>query len=208
MTTGQTIALTKQTLVGKVMSLFFNMLSRFVTAFLLRSKCCLIFVLQSPSTVILEPKKIKSVPVSTFSLSICHEVIGPDAMILVFFECWVLNQIFHSPLSPSRGSLFHYAFCHSFQLLSHVQLFVTQEPQHARLPCPPPTPGVYPNSCPLSWWCHPTTHPLSSPSSPAFNLSQHHSLFRWVSTSHQVAKVLEFQLQHQSFQWTPRMDLF
>ena len=86
MTTGQTIALTRQTLVGKVMSLFFNMLSRFVTAFLLRSKCCLISVQQSLSTVILEPKKIKSVAVSTFSPSICHEVIGPDAMILVFFE--------------------------------------------------------------------------------------------------------------------------
>ena len=126
MTTGKTIALTRQTLVGKMMFLFFNMLSRFVTAFLLRSKCLLISVLQSLSTVILEPKKIKSVAVSTFPPSICHEVIGPDAMILVFFECWVLNQLFHSPLSPSRGSLFHYAFCYSFQLLSHIQLFVTQ----------------------------------------------------------------------------------
>ena len=51
------------------------------------------------------------------------------------------------------------------------------------------------------------SHPLSSPSPPAFNLSQHQSLFQWVSSSHQVAKVLEFQLQHQSFQWTPRTDL-
>ena len=84
MTTGKTIALTMWTFVGKMISLIFNMLSRFVTAFLPRSKCLLISWLQSSSTVILEPKKIKSVTVSTFSLSICHEAMGPDAMILVF----------------------------------------------------------------------------------------------------------------------------
>ena len=60
--------------------------------------------------------------------------------------------------------------------------------QHARPPCPSPTPGVYSNSCPLSWWCHPPSHPLSSPSPPTFNLSQHQFLFQWVSSSHQVAK--------------------
>ena len=70
--------------VGKVMSLLFNMLSRVVIAFLPRSKCVLISWLQSLSAVILEPKKIKSVTVSTFSPFICHEVMGPDAMILVF----------------------------------------------------------------------------------------------------------------------------
>ena len=86
MPTGKAIALTIQTFVGKVMSLIFNMLSSFVTAFLPRSKCLLISWLQSPSAVILEPKKIESVPVSTVSPSICHEVMGPDAMILVF-EC-------------------------------------------------------------------------------------------------------------------------
>ena len=84
MTTGKTIALTRQTLVGKVMSLLLNMLSRWVIAFLSRSKCLLISWLQSPTAVILEPKKIKSVTVSTFSLSVGHEVIEPDAMILVF----------------------------------------------------------------------------------------------------------------------------
>ena len=82
MTTGKTIALTIRTFVGKVMSLLFNILSRFVIVFLSRSKGLLILWLQSPSTVILEPKKIKSVAVSVFS--ICHEVIEPDAMILVF----------------------------------------------------------------------------------------------------------------------------
>ena len=86
-TTGKTIALTIWTFVSKVMSLLFNTLSRFVIAFLLRSKRFLISWLQSPSTVILEPKKMKSDTVSTFLPSICCEVIGPDAVISVFFEC-------------------------------------------------------------------------------------------------------------------------
>ena len=84
MTTGKTIALTIQPFVGKVISQLFNMLSRFVIAFLPRSKHLLISCLQSPSAVILEPKKIKSVPVSIVSPSICHEVIGLDAMIFIF----------------------------------------------------------------------------------------------------------------------------
>ena len=84
MTTGKTVALTRQTFVGKVMSLLFNMLSRLVIAFLPRSKRLLISWLQSPSSVILEPKKIKPVTVSIVSPSNCHEVMGQDAMILVF----------------------------------------------------------------------------------------------------------------------------
>ena len=80
-TTGKTIALTRRTFVGKVMSLLFNMLSRLVITFLPRGKRLLISWLQSPSTVILEPPKIKS---ATVSQSICHEVLGLDAMILVF----------------------------------------------------------------------------------------------------------------------------
>ena len=84
MTTGKTIALTRQTFVSKVMSLLFNILSRLVITFLPRSKRLLISWLQSPSAVILEPPKIKSDTVSTVSPSICHEVMGPDAMILVF----------------------------------------------------------------------------------------------------------------------------
>ena len=84
MTTGKTIALTRWTFVGKVMSLLFNRLSRLVIIFLPRSKHLLISWLQSPSAVILEPRKIKSVTFSTVSPSICREVMGPDAMILVF----------------------------------------------------------------------------------------------------------------------------
>ena len=84
MTTGKTIALTRSTFVGTVMSLLFNMLCRFVIAFLPRSKPLLISWLQSPSAVILEPKKIKSTTVLIFSQSICHEVKRPEAMILDF----------------------------------------------------------------------------------------------------------------------------
>ena len=88
MTTGKTTALTRWTSVSKVISLLFNMLSRLVITFLPRSKCLLISWLQSPSAVILEPKKIKSVTVSIVSPSICHEVMGLDAMIFVF---WMLS---------------------------------------------------------------------------------------------------------------------
>ena len=84
MTTGKTIALTGQTFVDKVMSLLLNMLSMLVITFLPRSKRLLISWLQSPSAVILEPRKITSATVSTVSLSICHEVMGLDAMMLVF----------------------------------------------------------------------------------------------------------------------------
>ena len=84
MTIGKTIALTRQTFVGKVMSLLLNMLSRLVIAFLPRIKRHLISWLQSPSTVIFEPKKIKSVALSIISPPVCHEVMGLDAMIFVF----------------------------------------------------------------------------------------------------------------------------
>ena len=103
--TWKIIALTRWTFVDKVMSLLFNMLSRLVITFLPRSKCLLTSWLQSPSAVILKPRKIKSATISTVSPSICCEVMGPDAMILLF---WMLSfkPNFHSPLSvSSRGSL-------------------------------------------------------------------------------------------------------
>ena len=84
MTTAKTIALTRQTSVGKLMSLLYNMLSRLVITFLPRSKHLLISWLQSPFAVVLEPPKTNSVTVSTVSPSICDEVMGPDAMIFVF----------------------------------------------------------------------------------------------------------------------------
>ena len=104
MTTGKTIALTRWTFVDKIMSLLFSMLSRLVITFLPRSKRLLTSWLQSPSALILEPRKIKSATVSTISPSICHEVMGLDAKILVF---WMLSfkPTFHAPLSLSRGAL-------------------------------------------------------------------------------------------------------
>ena len=105
MTTGKTIAWIIWTFVGKAMSLLFNMLSRLVITTLPRSKCLLILWLQSPSVVMLEPKKIKSANVTIVSPSISHEVMGLDAMILVF---WMLSfkPDFHSSLSlSSRGPL-------------------------------------------------------------------------------------------------------
>ena len=99
-TIGKTIAFSIMTFVSKVISWIFNMLSRFVIAFLPRSKCLLISWLQSPSAVILEPKKIKSVTVSIVFPSICHEVMGSDAMILVF---WMLSF-------KSTFSLFSFTF--------------------------------------------------------------------------------------------------
>ena len=102
------LALTRWTFVSKEMSLLFNMLFRLVIAFLPRSKSLLISWLQSPSAVILEPKKIKSLTVSIVSPSVCHEVLGPDGISL-----WVLSQLFHSSLSlSSRGSLDSFTFCH------------------------------------------------------------------------------------------------
>ena len=104
----------------------------------------------------------------------------------------------------------HKSYIHTLSLLSSVQFSCSvvsdslqpHESQHARPPCPSPAPRVYTNPCLSSRWCHPA---ISSSVVP--NPSQHQGLFQWVNSSHEVAKVLEFQLQHQSFQWTPRTDL-
>ena len=122
MTTGKTIALTIQAFVGKVMTLLFNMLSRFVIAFLPRNNCLSVSWLKSPSALILELKKIKSVTISIISPSVCHEVMGPDAMILVF---WMLSlsQLFPSLLLLFLVALFSllmlmcYSFAHIFILI-------------------------------------------------------------------------------------------
>ena len=117
-TNGKTISLTIETFVGKVMSLLFNMLSRLVIAFLPRSKHLLISWLQSPSTVILESKKIKSVTVSIFSPSICYEVMGPDAMIFIF---WMLS--FMSTFSFSSFTFTKNIFSSSWPSATRVVSF-------------------------------------------------------------------------------------
>ena len=202
-TAGKTIALTRQTFVGKVMSLLFNMLSGLVVTFLPRRNRLLISWLQSPSAVILEPPKIKSVTICTVSPSISHEVMGPDAMILVSFKVnchyslvflknilgslyllllMVVYRCLFWRVSSFNLRVFFSSHCSSSLLLlfSHSVVSDSLRPhelERARLPCPSPSPGAYSNSGPLSRWCHPTILPLSSPSPPAFSLSQCHGLF-------------------------------
>ena len=78
--------------------------------------------------------------------------------------------------------------------------------QHIRLPCPSPSPWVCPNSCPLDWWCIEPSHLLMLSSPSGLSLCEHQRLFQWVGCSHQVTKILELQLQHQSFQWLFRVN--
>ena len=162
--TGKTIALTRWTFVGQVISLVFNMLSKVVITFLPRSKHLLISWLQSLSSATLEPSKINSVSIA--SSSICHEVMGPDAMIFQFSSVAQLCLTLWDPMNHSTpGFPVHH------QLLEFTQI-------HAHWVGD----AIQPS------------HPLSSPSPPAPNPSQHQGLFQWVNSSHQVAKVLEFQL--------------
>ena len=126
---------------------------------------------------------------------------------------WLSNStttIYTYITSLSFSDLFHLAYISSVQFSSVTQSCLTlcgpMNRSTPGLPCPSSTPRACSNSCPLSRWCHPPSHPLSSPSPPAFNLSQHQSLFQWVSSSHQVPKVLEFQFQQQSFQWIFKTD--
>ena len=99
---------------------------------------------------------------------------------------WVWGFVLEKLCANSSVRFSHSVMSHSLR---------PHESQHARAPCPSPTPGVYSNSCPSSWWCHPAIScSVVSPSPPAPNPSQHQSLFQWVSSSHEVAKVLDFQL--------------
>ena len=152
MTTGKTIVLTIWTFVSKRMSVLFNMLSRFIIAFLSRNKCLLISWLHSRSTVILEPKERKSV--TQFS-SVVHSCLT---------LCDAMDRI--KPGLPVHPQLSELTQIHVHRVGDAIQPF----------------------------------HPPSSPSPPTFNLSQHQGLIQGVSSSHQVAKILEQQLQHQSFQ--------
>ena len=142
MTTGKAIALTLGTFVSEMMSLLFNTLSRFVIVFLLGSKCLLISWLQSPSAMILEPKKRKSVTASTFLLSICHEVMGPDAIIFVFF----LMLSFKPAFSLSYFVLIH-SLASSFSLLSIIVVIVRISDV-----------GISPGSLDFSFVIHPAQH--------------------------------------------------
>ena len=117
---------------------------------------------------------------------------------------WLISQ---PPTNATITVIFHKAYCRSPLTGFHFcpcphSVCLTRPPhglQHNH-------PGVCSNSCPSSRWCHPTISSSAPPSPPSFSLSQHQGLFQWVSSLHQVAKVLEFQLQHQSSQWISRTD--
>ena len=150
MTTGKTIALTKWTFVGKVMSLLSNMLSRLVIVFLPRSKRLLISWLQSPSAVNLEPHKIKSDTVSTVSPFVCHEVMGPDAMIFVF---WTLS--FKPTFSLSSFTFIKRLFSSllsAIRVVSSAYLRLLIFLPAILIPTCASISQSFLNSCPLSWW--------------------------------------------------------
>ena len=132
-----------------------------------------------------------------------------DAAPVSLFSSLTEQEPHQRPLLQAPPHLFFKGLFSSVQFSRSVVSYSLQphESQHARLPCPSPTPGVYSNSCPSSWWCHPAISSSVVPSPPAPNPSQHQSLFQSVNSSYEVAKVLEFQPQHQSFQRTPRTDL-
>ena len=159
------------------MYLLFNMLSRLVITFLPRSKCLLISRLQLLSAVILEPPKNKIWP--------CFPIYFP----------W------------SDGTRFLCTSSVQFSCSIMSDSLWPRELQHTRPPCPSQLPEFTQTHVRRIGDAIQPSHPLSSPSPPAPNPSQHQSLFQWVNSSHEVAKILEFQLQHQSFQWTPRTDL-
>ena len=124
--------------------------------------------------------------------------------ILLYSYCFSAQEFKRTPFDPlfkPKLSLWHWKPFNSVQFSCSVMSnsLWPHGLEHARLPCPSPTPGAYSDSCPSSQWC-------LSPSSPAFDLSQHQGLFQQISSLHQVAKVLEFQLEHQSFQWIFRTD--
>ena len=176
--TGKTIALTRWTFVGQVISLVFNMLSKLVIAFLPRSKHRLISWLQSLSSVTLEPPKINSVSIA--SSSIFHEVMAPDAMIFQFSSVAQSCPTLCDPMDCSTPGFRVYR-----QLPELAQTHVHRVGD-----------AIQPS------------HPLSSSSVPALNISQHQGLFQWVSSSHQLAKVLEFQPQHQFFNLSIRLKSY
>ena len=189
MTTGKTVALIIQTFVSKVMSLFYNMLSRFVIPFLPRSKCLLVSWLPSLATVILEPKKIKPVIASTFppSGTGCHNLsfwmlsFKPAFSTLLFhpikrlFSCSSLSAIQFSSVTQSCPT-----FCDSMDC--SIPCF----PVHHQLLELAQTHGHWDGDA-IQW-----SHPLWSPSPRAFNLSQHQGLFQWVSSLHQWPKYWGF----------------
>ena len=126
-----------------------------------------------------------------------------------FISCYAASQFSKHHLLKSHFSLTDFCCLPFSQLRCSVvsESLWPHGQQHARLPCPSPAPGGHSNPCPLSRWCHPTISPSAVPLLLLPSILPSIRVFQWVSSSHQVAKVLELQLPHQSFQWTPRADL-
>ena len=118
------------------------------------------------------------------------------------FSCYLFILLHQPLLHPHNYPI--PLITNSVQLLSCV--LRPHGLQRVRPPCPSSTPAVYSDSCASSWWCHPTISSSVTPSPPTLNLSKHQNLFKWLSSLNQVAKVLEFQLQRQVFQWIFRTD--
>ena len=204
MTTGETIALTRRTFVGKVISLLCNMLSRLVITFLPRSKRLLISWLQSPSEVTLATKitlskaLVKILKVIGPKVGLCTKPMktAPNMSYPQFEAIYYSTFLWHnfsvilfSSVSQSCPTLFNCMDCSMPGFPVHHQL-----PELAQTNVHQVSNAIQPS------------HLLLSPSPPAFNLSQHQGLFQWVTSLHQVAKVLELQLQQQSTQWIFRTD--
>ena len=191
-------------------------------------QCSLIHFSSNFSTyaLMILPRQKKEAPFSLSSPSLSSYTLASFQIQLFIFhnsqflfmpklENWALKifiglySLFPSSLKPLQSDVISLLLWCSVQF-SHSVVSDSLHPQnlqHAGPPCSSPTPRVHSIPCPLSHDAIQPSHPLSSPSTPALKLSQHQGLFKWVSSSHQVATVLEFQLQHQSFQWTLRTDL-
>ena len=141
------------------------------------------------------------------SLSNPRKIFFYEAIKMLHVAKFLLSHPFIPPLPFHDEKKSFIKDFSSVQSLSRVQLFATPWSQHARPLCPSLTPGVHSNSRPLSPWCHQAISSSVVPFSSCPNPSQHQGLFQWVNSLHEVAKESEFQLQHQSFQWTPRTDL-
>ena len=168
--------------------------------------------LQSLSEVILEPRKNKTCHCFHFFPIYLPWSDGTRCHDLSFFECWVLSQLFHCPFLPSSwASYFLFILCRSVQFSSVAQSCPTLcGPVNRSMPGLPVHHQLLESTQTHVHRVNDAiqpSHPLSSPSPPALSLSPHQGLFQWVSSLHEVAKVLEFQLQHQPFQWTSRTDL-
>ena len=181
------------------MFLLFNTLSRFIIAFLPKEQVSFNFIAAVIICSDFGAQEYNTF-VSILPPSIYHELMRLNAMILVFWmlsfkPVFSLSSFTYIKRRFSSSSLSATRVVPSASVqFSHSVMPDSLRPHESQHPCPSPTPRLHPNQCPLSWWSIQPSHPLSTGVSPALNLFQHQGLFKWVSSSREVAKVLEFQL--------------